>query len=98
MSESEPDEPEVPDLSEYDRSAVADELREAMDEALHNGVNGRVRDAENERVRVKWLRAFTAAATEYRQQISEIEEEAQERRIENLEERVDALDSSGAES
>lgn len=86
---------ELPDEPDYDvetpRTDVADDMQKAMEEALFNAVEGRVRDAENERVRIKWLRAFIAASTEYRQLISDIEAREQEERIERLEQLVDEL-------
>lgn len=84
--------PDVPDYtSDYDRSEVADNLQDAMSEAFYNATEGRVRDAENERVRVKWLRAAVASATEYRQQLDALEAEEREQRIARLEKQLDDL-------
>lgn len=89
MSLAEDSEPEY-DV-ETPRVDVAADMQKAMEESLYNAIDGRVRDAENERVRIKWLRAFISAATEYRQLVSDIEAREQEERIERLEDLVDAL-------
>ena len=52
--------------ADVDPTDVLEGLDGAMDEALYNGTEGRVRSAENERVRIEWLRTFVDAATEYR--------------------------------
>lgn len=79
-----------------DRTEVVDDLQEAMSEGFYNALEGRVRDAENERVRIKWLRAAVNAATEYRQQVSELEKEEQEQRIEAIEQQMsDLRDENG---
>lgn len=89
MSVSEGSEPEY-DV-ETPRADVAEDMEEAMDEALRKFINGRVRDAEKERVRIRWLGAYVKAAKEYRQLVSDIEAREQEERIERLENLVDGL-------
>jgi len=86
------DTPEIPEYTdEASREDVLDELKEAMDEALHKFTDGRVRDAENEKVRIQWLRAYTHAAGEYRRLVSDLEEAEHEDRIERLETLVEEL-------
>lgn len=56
-----------------------DEVLEMLDEAHRKATNGRVYDAEAERVRQGWVRAFAYTAGQYRQlrkdqQLDEIEE------------------------
>lgn len=86
------DVPEVPEYrQEDDREDVLDELKEAMDEALRKFVDGRVHDAENEQVRIKWLRAYTTAVGEYRRLVADIEEAEHEARLERLESLIDGL-------
>jgi hypothetical protein len=78
--------PDAPDVTvERSREQVAADLADAMDEALRKVENGRVADPENERVRIKWMRAFIAAATEYRQQMADIDEKREDERLERLE-------------
>ena len=89
MATESPDAPEV--SVERDRAEVADDLVNAMDEALRKAERGRVADAENERVRIKWMRAFVAAATEYRHLMDDIDEQQQDARLERLEDQIDDL-------
>ena len=85
--------PDAPDVTvERSREQVAADLADAMDEALRKVENGRVADAENERVRIKWMRAFVAAATEYRHQMNDIDEQQQDARLERLESQIEDLD------
>lgn len=87
-----PDIPEVPEYRhDYDREEVLDELRGAMDDALEKFADGRIRDAENEKVRIKYLRAYTSAVAEYRRLVADIEEAEHEERIARLESLVDDL-------
>ena len=97
MSETETAEtPAVPEYgSRDDRKEVVDDLQDAMSEGFYNALEGRVRDAENERVRIKWLRAAIAAATEFRQQVAELEKEKQEERIERIERQIAELRNDG---
>lgn len=87
-----PDAPEVPDFTvEKSREQVADDLADVMSEALRKVESGRIQDSERERVRIKWMRAFIAAATEYRQQLDEIDKQQREHRIERLEQQIEDL-------
>jgi hypothetical protein len=84
--------PEAPEVTvERSREQVAADLVNAMDEAARKAINGRVADAENERVRIKWMRAFVAAATEYRQQMADIDEKREDERLERLEQQIEDL-------
>ena len=84
--------PEIPDYDpEDDREDVLEELKEAMDEALRKFTGGRVRKPENEKVRIKWLRAYTHAVGEYRRLVADLEESEQEERLARLESLVDEL-------
>jgi hypothetical protein len=87
------DSPPEPSIgTEHDRNEVADELEAVMEECKRKGVSGRVRDAENERVRVKWVSQFVSAAGEYRKLVADLEEAQHEARIERLENMVDEID------
>lgn len=87
------DSPEIPDYTDEDsREEVLADLEDAMGEALRKFTDGRVRDAQNEKVRQGWLRAYTSAVTEYRRLVADLEESEQEERIERLENLVDELD------
>lgn len=77
---------------EDDRGEVLDALEDAIDEALRKFLNGRVRDVQNEKVRIKWLRAYTNAVGEYRRLVADLEEAEHEERIERLEQLVDELE------
>lgn len=89
--------PDLPDLPEYDtaddREEVVDELNEAMDEALRKFTEGRVRNPENEKVRIQWLRAYTHAVGEYRRLVADLEESEHEERIARLEQLLAELDT-----
>ena len=84
--------PDLPEYTEEDaREDVLDELKEAMDEALHKFTEGRVYNAENEKVRIQWLRAYTHAVGEYRRLVADLEEAEHEERIVRLETLVEEL-------
>ena len=89
--------PDLPDLPEYDtdddREDVVGELGEAMNEAFRKFTEGRIRNPENEKVRIQWLRAYTHAAGEYRRLVADLEESEHEERIARLEQLLDELDS-----
>ena len=92
---SSPDTPEIPEYTDEDaRADVIDELKEAMDEALYKFTDGRVRKPENEKVRIKWLRAYTHAVGEYRRLVADLEEAEHEQRIARLESEIEDLDGS----
>ena len=88
--------PDIPDLPEYteedEREDVLDELKDAMEEAFRKFTDGRVYNPENEKVRIKWLRAYTHAVGEYRRLVADLEESEHEQRIARLESVIDELD------
>jgi len=59
----------------------------AIEEARRKVENGRVYDAENEKVRIKWIRAL-AYAVNVRRQVTN------DRDLEELGERIEALEES----
>ncbi|MFC5973806.1 hypothetical protein ACFPYI_20975 [Halomarina salina] len=61
-------------------------LEAGIREAHRKVENGRVRDAENEKVRIKWIRALAYSAGQYRQLLRDKELEELNDRIEELEE------------
>jgi hypothetical protein len=50
-----------------DREEVLDLLEEVLEEAHRKATNGRVRDAENEKVRIQWIKAVGYLVGQYRQ-------------------------------
>lgn len=81
---SEPDEVAGEEPNDYEW--MVDQLDEAIAEARRKVESGRVYDAENEKVRIKWIRAL-AYAVNVRRQITNDQERAEvEERLERLEE------------
>jgi hypothetical protein len=70
-----------------DYSAMLDTLDVAIDEARRKIKSGRVYDAENEKVRIKWIRAL-AYAINVRRQVTN------DRDLEELSERVEELEAT----
>lgn len=70
--------------SDYD--ALADTLDAAIAEAREKVESGRVYDAENEKVRIKWIRAL-AYAVNVRRQVTN------DRDLAELTERIEALEA-----
>ena len=78
--------PEIPTYSVNEkREDVIDELSEVKDEALRKITNGRVRDAEKEKVRIQWLEAYVHAVGEYRRLVADLEAEERDEHIAQLE-------------
>jgi len=75
------------DESGGDYQAMLETLDVAIDEARRKVENGRVYDAENEKVRIKWIRAL-AYAVNVRRQVTT------DRDLEELSERLEALEES----
>ncbi|WP_436343987.1 hypothetical protein [Natronorubrum sp. FCH18a] len=73
------------DVDEYD--AMLEVLDVAIDEAKRKVENGRVYDAENEKVRIKWIRALAYAVNVRRQCTND-------RTLEELSERIDQLEDA----
>lgn len=72
------------DLNPTDYDAMLDTLDVAIDEARYKVENGRVRSPENEKVRIKWVRAL-AYAVNVRRQV------ANDRELQELAEEVETL-------
>jgi ribosomal protein L13E len=78
---------DVPDVSDYD--AMLDTLDVAIEEAREKVENGRVRDVENDKVRIKWVRALAYAVNVRRQVANDRDLEALAEEIEELKELQD---------
>ena len=72
------------DVDDYD--FLIDHLDEAIEEARRKVESGRVYDAENEKVRIKWIRALAYAVNVRRQVTNDRDLEELTARIEELEE------------
>ena len=72
------------DLDPTDYDAMLDTLDVAIDEARYKVENGRVRSPENEKVRIKWVRAL-AYAVNVRRQV------ANDRDLQELAEEIEEL-------
>jgi ribosomal protein L13E len=70
-----------------DYDVMLDTLDTAIEEAKRKVESGRVYDAENEKVRIKWIRAL-AYAVNVRRQVTT------DRDLEELTERLEALEES----
>jgi hypothetical protein len=70
-----------------DWESMLETLDVAIDEASYKIENGRIRSPENEKVRIKWVRAL-AYAMNVRRQI------ANDRDLEELAERLDELEAT----
>ncbi|MFC6724214.1 hypothetical protein ACFQE1_07470 [Halobium palmae] len=75
------DEPDVPD-----RDVVLGYLEGALEEAHEKVESGRVYDAENEKVRIQWIRGLAYVAGQYRQLKKDKDLEEMEARLERIEE------------
>jgi len=65
---------------------MAEQLDDAIEEARRKVENGRVYDAENEKVRIKWIRALAYAVNVRRQLTADRDLEELSERIEEFEE------------
>lgn len=83
------DAPDAPEIDPADRDDVLHLLEDAISEAHRKVDSGRVYDAENERVRQKWIRTLAYAANVYRQTLKDKELEEMRDRIDELEAHVD---------
>jgi hypothetical protein len=52
---------------QMDREEVLDLLEDVLEEAHRKAINGWVRDAENEKVRIQWIKAVGYLVGQYRQ-------------------------------
>lgn len=73
------------------REEILTLLRIGVQEAARKINNGRVRDAENEQVRIKWVRALAYAVRAYADVLSDLEQQMViEDRLEQIEEQLGA--------
>lgn len=70
-----------------DYQAMLDTLDVAIEEARRKVENGRVYDAENEKVRIKWIRALAYAVNVRRSVTNDRDLEALAERVADLEQR-----------
>ena len=74
-----------------DRGEVLAQLEDALTEAHRKACgNGRIYDAENERVRQGWLKTYGYLANQYRQMLRDEDLEAMRREIDDLREQVES--------
>lgn len=76
---------EGPEADSDEWSAMIDTLDAAVDEARRKVENGRVYDAENEKVRIKWVRAL-AYAVNVKQSVMKHKD------LEELSEKIDRIE------
>lgn len=72
-----------------DRDEMLELLEDGIEEAHRKVTDGRVYDAENEKVRIKWIRALAYAANVHRQIQNDRDLEELSQRLERLEEEED---------
>jgi hypothetical protein len=82
------DVPDAPEIDPADRDDVLQLLEDAIQEAHRKIDTGRVYDAENERVRQKWIRTLAYTANVYRQTLKDRELEEMRDRLDDLEGRI----------
>lgn len=68
-----------------DRDEMLELLEDGIEEAHRKVTDGRVYDAENEKVRIKWIRALAYAANVHRQIQNDRDLEELSQRLEQLE-------------
>lgn len=78
-----------PDLAVDEYDEMLETLDKAIGEASRKVESGRVYDAENEKVRIKWIRALAYAVNVRRQVQSDRELEAVADRLMRLEDRLE---------
>lgn len=82
-------EPPDPFEENMDREEVLDRLEDVLEEAHRKATNGRVRNAENEKVRIQWMKAVGYLAGQYRQLVRDKDLEELQEEIEQLKEQYD---------
>ncbi|ADJ16956.1 hypothetical protein [Halalkalicoccus jeotgali] len=87
MSADSPPTPETDGPDIPDRAEVISLLEDGISEAHRKVTAGRVRDAENEKVRQGWIRQLAYACGQYRQLKKDQDLEELAERVEQLEER-----------
>jgi hypothetical protein len=83
-------------LAAASRDEVLDILEDAVREAHRKVESGRVYDAENEKVRIQWIRALAYAAGQYRQLLRDRELDELRERMDEIEQRQDDDDGGAA--
>ena len=71
-----------------DRERVLNLLEDGILEAHRKVEQGRVYDVDNEKIRIKWIRALAYATNIYRQTLKDHELENMSARLQDLEKRV----------
>ena len=77
------------DVDPGNRDRILELLKDGIREAHRKVEQGRVYDADNEKVRIKWIRALAYATNVYRQTLKDRELEQMRERLEQLEDRID---------
>ena len=85
MTESNASAGAEPDDDHDEYNALLEELDVAIEEAKRKVEQGRVYDADNEKVRIKWIRALAYAANVRRQIMND-------RDLQELAERIEAIE------
>ena len=70
-----------------DRDEMLSLLEDGIQEAHQKVTSGRVRNAENEKVRIQWIRALAYSIGQYRQL-------AEDRDLDEMKERLDAYEEN----
>lgn len=81
---SSPDEPSIASEN-AERDELLDLLKDGVREAHRKVDSGRVRNAENEKVRIQWIRALAYSVNMYRQTLKDKELDEMNERLERLE-------------
>ena len=79
-------------MTDNPREQQLERLETAIEEAHQKVANGRVRKAENERVRIKWIRALADVSAEYRKVLEDKDLDEIRDRLDDLEDRQDGSD------
>lgn len=75
-----------PFADNLDREEVLELLEDVLEEAHRKAVDGRVRDAENEKVRIQWIKAVGYLVGQYRQLVKDKDLEELQEEVEYLKE------------
>ena len=74
----------APFADNLDREEVLELLEEVLEEAHRKATDGRVRDAENEKVRIQWIKAVGYLVGQYRQMVKDKDLEEMQEEINRL--------------
>jgi hypothetical protein len=77
--------PDPDELPENDRERMLELLEDGIREAHRKVESGRVKDPENEKVRIRWVRALSASVSAYRKLRRDAD-------LDELEERIDRME------